>query len=49
MVNDTCNCVLTRWQQKLGLDTAIKTCSADATAKYGLSSAAPANSKGTGR
>lgn len=47
MVNDTCNCVLTRWQQKLGLDTAIKTCSADATAKYGMSSAAPANSKGS--
>ena len=42
MVKSTCDCVLNRFKQKLGLDTAIKTCSADATKQYGLSSAAPA-------
>lgn len=40
MVNDTCNCVLIGWQQKQGLDQSIKTCSAAASVKYGLGSAA---------
>ena len=40
-ISDTCNCVLTRWQQKFGLNTAIQTCSADATTKYGLGSTSP--------
>jgi hypothetical protein len=36
MIDSTCSCVLTRWQQKLGLDTAIKTCTADARTKYSI-------------
>ena len=36
MVHETCHCVLKGWQQKQGLDQAIKSCSAASTAKYGV-------------
>lgn len=41
MVDETCQCVLTGWQQKKGLDTSIKSCSTAATNKSGLNSANP--------
>ncbi|MEY3735228.1 MAG: hypothetical protein RLZZ624_286 [Cyanobacteriota bacterium] len=42
MVDETCHCVLKGWLNKQGLDVPIKTCSAAATAKYGLNKTTPA-------
>ncbi|MFM8526166.1 MAG: hypothetical protein ACKOCM_11195 [Cyanobacteriota bacterium] len=49
MVNDTCNCVLTGWKQKQGLEQSIKTCSAAASAKYGLASPGKSNEAATSK
>lgn len=48
MVDETCQCVLKGWLNKQGLDASIKTCSAAATAKYGLNKTAPATTSKQG-
>lgn len=48
MVDETCQCVLNGWINKQGLDGPIKTCSAAATAKYGLKKNTPASTGSQG-
>lgn len=48
MVDETCHCVLKGWINKQGLDGPIKTCSAAATAKYGLNKSTPAATSSQG-